>query len=411
MEEVEDAYYRRRSEFMNNSQNDNACQRLNAYLVMQWIAVVVATLFLHASSTFFWTVNLITFLALFIGYIRFSALNDFIIALCFSLSGVFSFAINLRFLGTSIKAVGTNVGIIVIPIYILLFSFLNNNKPLHNIDLYRLMKCLSILGTITMAAAFILSGKNMIGVLRGSLNSYNVSLSGFFYSKNIYGAFVALSLMADFYLLKSGFRNRGGYSICIIKVIAVILSSSRAALLLTGVSLLTLFLLSKHRTLKEWAVLLLISLVIVVVLFRHPDYIAIFENNVLKLDIGDAGRNVARTRAFASIPNSIITRLFGVGYAGIDYFKIDIDNSFYNEYFSGGIIKIILVVVMLIYSFFKCANLRKENIVLGNSCIAAVLSYLAYALFESTPVFELGIINYCFMFFMYIIPWGYSFNE
>lgn len=175
--------------------------------------------------------------------------------------------------------------------------------------------------------------------------------------------------------------------------------------------MLTLFLLSKHRTLKEWAVLLLISLVIVVVLFRHPDYIAIFENNVLKLDIGDAGRNVARTRAFASIPNSIITRLFGVGYAGIDYFKIDIDNSFYNEYFSGGIIKIILVVVMLIYSFFKCANLRKENIVLGNSCIAAVLSYLAYALFESTPVFELGITNYCFMFFMYIIPWGYSFNE
>lgn len=374
------------------------------YLIAMWLGVISVGP-LHASSTLFWTVNLVCFILLIFRQILYLKLQFF--ALILGCVGVISFFLSIEYLSFDIKGIGTNIGILTLPIYYMLFSNMEQVKPLSEAVIYRNLKVLSHLGTITFLQAWVLDYNDIYQATFGNLDAYKAELSGIFYTKNVYGAFIALSMCADLYLFKKSKDCRYMWIIqCILKILAVALSYSRAAMLQVSVAIILFYILQKRYTLIEIWVAVTAGITAFLITYLNPSIVVFIQEKILRINTGDAGRSEARIEAIKRVPDTIITKLFGVGYAGVATLDIDIDNSFYYVYFTGGWIKVILYIILIAWSFYKCLLLRKKNVILGNICLAVGISYLAFGWFESVPLFELGLLNYVFMWFMYFIPCG-----
>ena len=384
---------------------DEFDKRLNLYIIIMWIAVLLSRP-LGMSSAFFWFINLVCFIVLFLRYMRYIDKLTGVLCTFSIVTSLLTFLINLDYLSSSLKSIGTNVGILTLPMFLCLFYSLKNEN-INEKNIIKTFYCLSVLGSISLISTFAIDFNNIMLVTLGKHSSYGISLSGLFYSKNIYGAFLALSMCADLYLYKSGTRNRiKGVLICIVKFVGIIMSFSRAALIQSLIVIFLFFWFERRRSYKEWIVVIMIAIFAGAYISTHPDFIEIIEQRIFRLGVGDAGREVARKMAIAKIPQKSMSILFGIGYAGIDTLDLDIDNSFYNVYFSGGIVKTILYVGLIFESFVSSIRLKKTNLYLGNICLAVGISYVVYSYFESVPLFELGITNFCFMLFMYIVPIG-----
>ena len=288
--------------------SDEMYIRINCYLVVMWIAVVLARV-LSLTSTFFWIVNLIGFVVLFVRYMRLIDKATFQICLFATLTGLISFLLNTEYLSNSLKSIGTNVGILTLPMFLCVFASLRR-YPLGEEETVKILKCLSALGTIVMLSVLLLDFRNIFSVALGRHSSYGLSLSGLFYGKNIYGAFLALTMCADLYLYKSGSRRRGGgILLCVVKFIGVILSFSRAALLQAVIALFLFYWFSRKRAFKEWAAAVVIVAAMGIYIAGHPEIIQFIEKQVLRVDVGDAGREAARLRTLSVIPQGIMTKL------------------------------------------------------------------------------------------------------
>lgn len=378
--------------------------KFECYLIAMWLGVLSVEP-LHASSTLFWTVNLVCFILLILRQIMYLKLQFF--ALILGCAGVISFFLSIEYLSIDVKSIGTNVGIGTIPMYYVLFSNMEQSKPLSEAIIDKNLKVLSRLGTITFLQAWILDFSDIYQATFGNLDAYEAELSGIFYTKNIYGAFIALSMCADLYLYKKSKNYQYIWIIqCMLKVLAIVLSYSRAAMLQASVAIVLFYLLQKRYTLMEIWVAVTAGITAFLITYLNPDVIVFIQEKILRIDTGDAGRGQARQEAIERIPDTIMTKLFGVGYSGVVAFDIDIDNSFYYLYFTGGWVKVILYLILIGWFLYKCMLLRNKNAILGNICLAVGISYLAFGWFESIPLFELGLLNYVFMWFMYFIPCG-----
>ena len=304
------------------------------YLLLMFVGILLRTYVTH-TVTIVWIVNLIGLIGCFIQYYRYINNRILLLSLLYILTNLISLFINIDLMTLDLKAIGTNINIFVFPLYLFLFYIFSKEKQFDDEQIKISFSLISSIGLCAVLFAWITGYRDIIRVFQGNLSAYRTSSAGFFYGKNIYGAFVSLTIVPDLYLYRTAHDNRKIYSI-IVKIIAVILSFSRAALLQMAIFLLLYFLLSKKHTKTE---LLLLIGVIFIIAFIATSQNALRNfviNNVLRVSVGDAGRARARARAISQIGNDWRRLLFGISFAGIDRLNLDIDNTYFYVFLSGG---------------------------------------------------------------------------
>lgn len=363
----------------------------------------------NSTSTLFWSINAVSLIILFGGYTFKCTKYALFFSCLYIIIWLFGLFINMDLVKNDLKAIGTNINGLIVPIYILILSYVNKRKKIDDRSVIKIFKWLSVWGLIVAIIAWIVGYQDILSGLGGSMGVYQTHGYGFFNNKNIYGIFIALSLCADLYLLKTQSNKLFFTILCVFKFVAVVVSFSRAALLFTCITTFLFFWFERKRSIKAWGTLIIILLVVLFYSIQNPDVLDIVLNKIFRLEIGDAGRSFAREEALSDI-DSVVTYVFGVGYGGIDYYNIDIDNGWLAIFFSGGIIRCIIYCGIILYSFIVMHRLTLQNKILGNLCWSVGLSYIIYANFEAITLLELGLINFIFMLFMYFIPCGYRQN-
>lgn len=384
----------------------NVIREIKYYFLIMLLAIGIYTFFIPSMAVV-WGINFIGLVLLFwhrlkelgVGWFRFDALYLFF--------SVLTFLINIDRFNGSIKSIGTNINLIVTPIYIILLFEYSSKKPFSDGAIFNLFDFISILGLFAVACAWITGYRDIIQVVSGRMNAYFAKASGLFYGKNIYGAFVSLSASVDLYQYDRS--EKGKYlASFVLKTIAVMVSFSRAALLQAALFFFLFLWMNRRRAIHEWLLLFVGCVFFAVVILMNQQVLNKLVGTFIRFEAGDAGRAAERSRTLSIIGNSFWEVIFGVGFSGLDSLALDIDNTYFYIFFTGGLIKCIFFICLFIRFFFQFKQIRLDNEPLASFSLAIALSYLVYAFFESVSVFELGLLNYMFTFFIFLIPSGYD---
>lgn len=376
-----------------------------AYLALMTCAIAIVGLS-GSTSTLLWALNLVAF-AVTIGKDCFKATKSaWFLAASFLATGLLSTLFSAEYLTANLKTLGMHANLLVVPLYVLFISnVVHVEEGQDAAD--RVLSMLSVAGTIAVLFAWVYGASDYLAVLSGSLGAYQADVDGFFNNKNVYGVFVSLSCVADLCLRKSG-SDPGRWRLTLIamKVFAVVVSFSRAALLQCVMALLLFLWFEKRHSFRDWAIVLAVLLAVVVAYGFVPEFKGLVDGQILRLDVGDAGRGVARERALDVYCEDGITMLFGIGFAGVSERSLDLDNAYFYELLSGGIVRMAFCIIFIVWSLSRIWKMPRERSSYRSASLAVALSYLAYMGFESIAPLELGIINFTFILYMFIIP-GY----
>lgn len=331
----------------------------------------------------------------------------FIMSCLYILCAICTMALNTDSIDGDIKGLGTNINTLAIPIFWFICSWQGHLKGWNEKNIEKWCWFISSIGLLSVLYAWFVNISDVKMILNG-VSVYTIKAYGFFPQKNIYGAFVALTIVADLFLYqKTG--NWKNLFILGLKSIAVILSFSRAALLLLFLFYIsdTLLNLINKKTLK-WNLLLCLGGLFTLCLFlTYPSISNFIMRAIFRIEVGDAGRISILENSLSKFGSSLWHILFGVGYFNITALDMDLDNTYFYLLFSGGIIKVGFFLIGYVFSLKKIWILRSENILLGNACLSLSVAYLSFAFFESVALFELGLLNFLFGMWLYIIPYGY----
>lgn len=378
---------------------------IQRYIFVMLLAVAVST-FLNVGSYIFWIINAVAYFWLFSKYYIVQRVQMWWCFFTYLAFGILTILLNTIYVTSDLKSIGMQVNLVFTPLFLMLFDKVNHEKPFVQMDVKKLFHFLSVLGTFSAVIAVVTGLSDLVAVFSGRLGAYSANAAGFFYSKNIYGAFVGLTLCADVYLYQES-KSIKRAIICAFKYFCVIISFSRAALLQVSVAIFLFFWFSRKRSKREWVILILAVLVTVVVIYRSPDLQRILFDQVLRLDTGDAGRARLRQNALEVVDLGTFKSFLGIGYAGINFFNVDIDNTYYYTFFAGGIVKIVFFLCVSIISLISILKLRKNDRLISDICLAVWCSYFIFAYYESVAILEIGLLNFCYMIYMFLIPMGY----
>lgn len=391
------------SKYINNTTNNYFSFSIIAYIVIMLIGIALRTYITH-TITIVWIINLLGLL-LFFPYLRHLDVVILRNSLLYIALGIVTILINLKYLHSDAKSIGTNVNIIIFPLFCLLINYVKRHIS-YSLDIIApILKFISYCGFIVVLFTWLVSFKQFISVFRG-LGVYKADVSGFFYSKNIYGAFIGLSLFPDLYFFNIDRKSKSILFI-VIKALGVVLSFSRAALLQVAVFLFIFIWKQKRRTLRSYILLLVSISVIITILciaLQNNNLIEFVKNSVLRVNSGDAGRNYYNNRALMIMNSEWYSYIFGVGFAGLTELKIDVDNTYLYLIFTGGVVKLLIYIGIFILTFKRIAKMKSYDKKMSDLCLAMFVSYLIFAFFESVAILELGLLNFLYMLFVLIIP-------
>lgn len=385
-------------------------KRIVGYVLFMLLGVMLRTYYTH-TSTVVWIVNFLGLVLFFLSYLRYISKRIAAISILYILLNFITIVVNPQYVSASIKGLGTNINILVLPVFLVIIFSSKSEQSIDKADLVDMLKQLSIIGLVCIAISWIIGFGDIVRIARG-MSAYRAELAGVFYGKNIYGAFVALTLAADLFLLHLG--NRKWLVSAVIKLVAVIVSFSRAALLLAFVMLAVYIWLNAKKSMKNIMIALLFGCILFVVWSFIADnqfIISFIEKSVLRIDVGDAGRSTLRAQAISRVGERLTTSFFGVGYSGIESLSIDIDNTYLYIWFSGGIMKIMYYLGILCFSLRRIKRVKGTDSELYKVCLSVFVAYLFFAFFESVAVLELGLLNFLFTLFILIIPMSYFTRE
>lgn len=377
------------------------------YLIVMLIGVALRTYVTH-SITIVWIVNLVGFVLLFLPYFRYINTTIAEIIFIYLFFSLLTVVFNFKYLTNSVKTLGTNINILILPLMLCMMCSSRTKMELNETNLITILRFISLTGLISLAYTWIIDFHEIIKVFAGT-SAYQVNVSGFFYSKNIYGAFVSLTMAADLYLLSIK-KHIVEIPMIGIKILAVILSFSRAALLQAGVTIFVFLWIKKRRMARDYitlAIFFLLFIGVIVYVINNSLLYNFAYNSVFRINVGDAGREVLRNQAIEKVENNVVEMIFGVGFAGIDILDIDVDNTYLYVFFSGGIFKILFYLVSILLSIIKILRMKLYNENLYRVCLSVLVSYLFFAYFESVAVLELGLLNFVYTFFVFFIPFSY----
>lgn len=326
----------------------------------------------------------------------------------FSISLMISELITLLFHSNhildSMKSIGLNLNIFVGSIYIPLIYGLANKCNCSHDNLLIIFKSIYYGGVI----ASIYNIKNIATIIlaiRSDEVAYAYTTSSFLISKNTFGIFLGISISCGIYLFRV--ESKKNYVMGMILQFLMLLSSfCRSGLLFLGVFLLV-FVLSKDILDKKMRRIIIISSISAIGIFAfNPRLIFLFKEKVFRLEYaGDAGRSDFWKYELSNFQFGIKEYLFGLGSSEINTSGYSYMHNILLELFmTGGIIKLLFYVVLILLSLNRIRVLKGDFPVLGHFCLSVLIGYIAFGMFESVILFELGLIPFLFVTFLFFIP-------
>ena len=379
-----------------------------SYVILMLFGIA-STTYIFGNAAVMWALNFAGLCVLFYKSFFHPRLNVFVLSFFYLFLAVITIWVNADTAEYSFKGVGININTVAVPLFWLLLSYESRIKRWNEDFLELWLKFISFLGLATLLYALFSNAHDIVRILRGS-SAYIIKNYAFFYNKNAYGIFIALSFIADLYLyLKTNSKKH--IVLLIIKFIGVLFSFCRAALMLIVLVFgINSMLNAKKRHLMLFSMLFVLIVLAVAFASFNTDVLNFIATKVLRLDLGSAGRISIFTNALIRFGESVTYYIFGVGYFTIVSLNMDIDNAYLYLLFSGGILKILVYLCAYFFSLKHILRLRKKNILVGNLCLSIAIAYLPFAFVESVVFFELGLANFLFCVWLFIIPLSYCYN-
>lgn len=387
----------------------NCINNMLAYYISM-IAVFIITnyVFILDRITSIWILNFFLFTLFTISLIIKSNLKNTEVYLVFSLSFMICELATILSHSTHIldstKSLGLNLNIFVkfASIYFIIGTLKNSHCKID--DIIKYIKVVYFSGFV--AALYNLKNiKVILGMVSNKSGAYSLVTNSFFDNKNTFGIFLGISIACGILLFR--INNKKTYLIGIaFQLIMLISSFCRSALLFLAVFILV-FVVSpnvNNKMIKRYAIIAVLLLIILVII--KPELIAFFREKVLRMEeYGDAGRTAIWEYVFSYFNLSFFEYLFGVGASDLNSSGISyMHNVFIEMFFTGGLIKIAFYCALFILGGIKISQTKKTYPILGQFCLAILIGYLVFGMFESVILFELGLIPYMFTAFIFFIP-------
>ena len=325
---------------LNHNGSSNITRDIAAYFVVMLIAVAIMRYITKNIATV-WIINFVGLCFVFFKYIRVASRKILLPIVIYILVCVISILVNAKFLTSDLKGIGTNINLIVFGISGLLIFYFYKYKPFNDELITEIFKIISVLGSISSSFGLITGLSDISRVMSGRLGVYRAQVYGFFFGKNLYGEFVSLSIIAGIYVFTK-VRKKTELIFIVVKIVAVVLSFSRAALLQMFVMILVYVLIYNQQYSKIIKCFFgCLCIFAVSMYYLSNTFNSFIISYVIRGNAGDAGRAQAIRNAFYN-DYSIFQILLGISYSGIAYYNVDVDNTYVFLYFSGGIIKCLI---------------------------------------------------------------------
>lgn len=241
----------------------------------------------------------------------------------------------------------------------------------------------------------LIANRSMINTNMLYMNAYDMSFKSFFYNRNQFGMFLVVGL----FYVQVYFRKTTWVKVITNIMIAfnIIITMSRGSMISAIVFFLLYDLFSKSITLKKIFsrfIFVLVSIVIVLLLFKIRGLAGFVENNLVRTENGLTGRDSIWLLGLRiAWQNNILngTGLFtGVDIAHMNGMTQDQFHSLYiDSVVEGGIIGLVCVLYIYINVLKKCRMKIKEKS-LRAACVAMMISVLVMGANESVSFFSIG---------------------
>ena len=299
-----------------------------------------------------------------------------------------------------------NFGISVLLVYLFFESPIREKNITEN-DVLLFFRFFAIFMLISCVYNMIVNFRQLLNIASISVYSSDVTAS-FFDNKNTFGVFLIFGAISAAFL-KVVDKNSKWLIVLAIFIVNELISMCRTAIILTIFFLLVSFLVGDKRTLKKriFALIILITAAIVLYCFVSPIRNFIDNNlfaNTDSLDVRDG--YIERMLPLADGIYLFIgygeerSLLLAYEYAGNRYYH----NTYLHLLMMGGLLKIVLFSITVLYAFYNSFKLCRLNRKAGYMCIATIVAYLVYASIESVILFDTPVIAMLATIFVVSIP-------
>jgi len=316
--------------------------------------------------------------------IKFLSKRNVFIALVFSVNAL----MGLLFGKVSISAIISTATIVIM---LLFFFFVPYVAKITEGDLYRLSRYLTLFIDYACIFNLAFNGTRILSALSGRGNAY---LSSFFDNQNTYGFFLFAGLF--FVSLYARLQQKKSEAIVLLSQYLLIffnllLAASRTALLSSTIFVVIYtFLRSKHK-LYYMLSFTVVACILIGLYIEVPwlnQYIDIF---IFRKDSSLDERffmNEVTMRAF-----SPIHYVFGYGEDAASYFSHYTYNAYFHNSFialfaTGGIVKLLIYISIIIHSLKCSLAIYKHWKALGAACMSVIIVYFIYSFGESVLIMD-----------------------
>ena len=360
--------------------------------IVQWIASLLS---LFLITAYFSNVH------------RYDIMAVGLVSILFQLASMVIFN---RHLLDSANSIGTNANLISWLFYVLILSAAaTGHYSLDEDGIFEIMQFMLNCASVSAAIVLLMDYSKITAAVSGTFNSYASAFWGFFPNKNMFGMVCALGLLAGVYCIFTPRKSKVTFFKCAFLLVMFLLSFCRSAWLFVAVFLVVFFpqnfnARNRHNRKINRRLFLLFMigiLLCLVVIFSNPALRSKVETTFLRLDVGDTGRTYIQALAWSGFAaEEKIAFLLGVGYSEYSFLNsIDVHNVLLYTFFTGGIPKLIALMVLIVFSFRT--NKRCKDALLRHFGTSVLIAFLAISLFETYEPFEVGFGN--MMLFIYIL--------
>lgn len=299
-----------------------------------------------------------------------------------------------------------NLVIGVLLIY-LFFDWPIREKNISKSDIFEFFRILVWFMLVACIYNMIVNAKQLLNITSISVYGSDATTS-FFDNKNTFGVFLLFgTISATFCKIYEG-KNKWLY-ITFLFLVNALMAMSRTAIVLIIFLLIASFLIGDKKTRKSRIFFLSILLFMSIVLYFTSSTISNYIDNNLfgntqSLDIRDRyiERMLPLARGFYlyfgyGVEKSI---QLTIEYAGNRYYH----NTYLQLLMEGGLMKLSVFVVGVIYSIRNTIKLCRMNRKIGYMCAATITTYLIYASIESVILFDTPVIAMLASIFVISIP-------
>lgn len=245
---------------------------------------------------------------------------------------------------------------------------------------------------------------NILSIFSG-VSAYSVDISSFFENKNTFGVFLFCGIIANTYL--NIFQRKKMYNyLNIIFLIFLLLIGSKTALI-SSLVFLVLYWMFREGKKRAFYLRFIASLSILMTVYNN-----LFISNHLNTNSVYFESYLARDNLAKAVLNIVDNWSFIFGY-GEDVTNIIMKSQGINPYFhnsflsifvTGGIVKVLIYILLFIWSLKKYTTLKKYNRQVYLVANFSLISYFIYSFGEAFVLFDTTAISFLLSVYVIIIP-------